>query len=101
MGSGSSPGGAHPPWSEPKDIGWHHKSLVGWWSHPKRSMAPHVKIAKEKKKKKKEGGGKEEEDSYYPNRIGGVLLLPRVGAPLEVLALKASPSPSLLYIVVV
>ena len=83
MGSRRSPGGAHPPGSEPKALGWRTKPLVGWWSHPKRAMAPHKKIPKEKiKNKRKEGGGKEEEDSSFPNRIGGgVLLLPLAGAP--------------------
>lgn len=78
MGSGCSLGGTHPPRSEPKALGLRTKPLVGWWSQPKRAMAPHKKIPKGKKKKKrKEGGGKEEEDSSFPNRIGGggVLLL--------------------------
>ena len=75
MGSGCLPGGAHPPGSEPKALGWRTKSLVGWWSQPKRAMAPHVKIPKEKKKKRKEGGGKEEEDSSFQNQIGGEFLL--------------------------
>ena len=53
MGSRCLPGGTHPPGSEPKVLGWRHKSLLGWWSQPKRAMAPHVKIQKEKKKKGK------------------------------------------------
>ena len=68
MGSRCLPGRAHPPGSEPKALGWRHKSLVGWWSQPKGPMAPHKKIPKEKKgKKRKEEGGKEEEDSSFPN----------------------------------
>ena len=74
MGSGYSKGGAHPPGSEPKALGWHHKwsdgvSPRGPWRHIRKY---HRKI----NEKGKEGGGKEEEDSFFPNRIGGVLLLP-------------------------
>ena len=76
MGSGCLLGGAHPPGSETKALGCRTKSLVGWWSQPKRAMAPQAKIPKERRKKRKEGGGKEEEDSSFPNRIGGVLLHP-------------------------
>ena len=70
MGSGSSSGGAHPPGSEPKAIGWRHKSLVGWWSQPKGPMAPLIEIPKRKEKEKEKGklgGGKEEEDYSFPN----------------------------------
>ena len=52
MGSGCSPGGGHPPGSEPKALGRRHKSLMGWRSQPKEPMAPHKKIPKRKEKEK-------------------------------------------------
>lgn len=74
MGSGSSPGEAHPPESESKALGWRHKSLVCWWSQSKGPWHHIRKYHKKIKENGKEGGGKEEEDSSFPNRIGGVLL---------------------------
>ena len=93
MGSGSSPGGAHPLGSEPKALGWRHKSLVGWWSQPKGPMVPHKKIPKENKRKsgKREMGRKrrtppsqtelEEESSSSLGRRTLEVLVPQ-GKPL-------------------
>ena len=60
MGSSCSPRGAHPPESEPKALGWHHKYLVGWRSQTKRDMASYKENTKrkEKEKEKREVGRK-------------------------------------------
>ena len=100
MGSGCSPGGAHPPGSEPKALGWRTKPLVGWWSQTKRDMAPRKEIPKEKRnvKGKREVGRKrrtppsqtELEEESSPSVAAGAALRP--------CASRLAPPP---YIVVV
>ena len=61
MGSGYSPGGAHPPGSEPSDPRVAHHPLVNWWDIPRRTRRQENKT----NEIKKGGGGKEEKDSTF------------------------------------
>ena len=99
MGSGCLPGGTHPPRSEPKALGWRTKSLVGWWSQPKESMAPHKENTKRKEKEKgKREVGRKRRTPPSQTELEESSSTPSAGTPLGPLCPKASPSPPPIYI---
>ena len=99
MGSESSPGGANPPEIDPKALGSRHKSLVGWWSHPKGPMAPHKKIPKENKmKREKSEVGRKRRTPPSQTELEEESSSSLGECTLEALCLKASPPhPSYIY----